>query len=354
MSIIARNINIPAFLKIENGCLPHIRRILELHHFHFEKPLIISESHILSLGGNDVVNAFNQPGIYLYRDNSIAEAKLIAREVHEKDNDVVISIGGGRVLDLGKYAATKAQMNYISIPTNPSNDSICSPVAVLKNDEGMTESLPVHMPIGILVDPRMLKSVPEEYIRAGIGDLFAKFSSIADWRLADTMGKDRIDDFAASMAYSAAELLFQTCRERIIDIHDDHFLTTLMHGLILSGIAMSIAGNSRPCSGAEHKISHAIDMLYPGISQHGLQVAVGTLFTTYLRNESIDTLLSCMRALKLPCVFEELGLSEDQAVKVLLNAPKTRERYTILEQLNLDEAQARTYIHNYEHSIAQR
>lgn len=354
MSIIARNINIPAFLKIENGCLPHIRRILELHHFHFEKPLIISEPHILSLGGNDVVNAFTQPGLYLYRDNSIAEAKNIAKEVQAKDNDVIISIGGGRVLDLGKYAATKAQINYISIPTNPSNDAICSPVAVLKNDEGMTESLPVHMPIGILVDPHMLKSVPEEFIRAGIGDLFAKFSSIADWKLADTVGKDHVDDFAASMAYSAAELLFQTCRGQQIDIHNDHFLTTLMHGLILSGIAMSIAGNSRPCSGAEHKISHAIDMLYPGVSQHGLQVGVGTLFATYLRKESFDSLLECMRSLKLPCSFTDLGLSEDQAVEVLLNAPKTRERYTILEQLNLNAAQARSYIQSYERTITQR
>lgn len=124
-----------------------------------------------------------------------------------------------------------------------------------------------------------------------------------------------------------------------------------MHGLILSGIAMSIAGSSRPCSGAEHKISHAIDMLYPGTSQHGLQVALGTLLAGFMRKEPLEKLLTFARRLNLPTSYRDLGLSEEQFVQCLLNAPRTRERYTVLEAMKLDASSALSLIRNYEHAI---
>lgn len=352
MSAILRNIQIPLFIKIEKGCLQSIRKILDEQYVHFTKPLIISEPHILELGGNDAVNAFGQPATVLFKENSVAEGKRIAQEIRDKGNDLVISIGGGRVLDLGKYAATRAQVNYISIPTSPSNDALCSPVSVLKND-GLTESLNVNMPIGILVDTNMLIHAPETHIRAGVGDLLAKFSSIADWKLAYHSGKDRLDDFAASIALSGAQLIFESFNCSRVELKDPAFLEKLVNGLILAGIAMNIAGSSRPCSGAEHKISHAIDALYPNTSLHGLQVAFGTLFAMCMRKENIGPFIGAYKAIGLPMTHQELGLTDEQMVQVLLKAPQTRERYTILEQLNLNEKTASQLIQQYNEHIKQ-
>jgi glycerol-1-phosphate dehydrogenase [NAD(P)+] len=307
----------------------------------------------LELGGNAAVNAFEQPATVLFKENSFAEGNRIAEEIRAKGNDLVVSIGGGRVLDLGKYVATRAQVNYISIPTSPSNDALCSPVAVLKNADGLTESVGVNMPIGVLVDTNMLRNAPETHIRAGVGDLLSKFSAIADWKLAYHTGKDRMDDFAASIALSGAQLMFESLDGKQVDLHDPKFLEKLVNGLILAGIAMNIAGSSRPCSGAEHKISHAIDALYPNTSLHGLQVAFGTLFAMFMRGENSDALIPTFKLIGLPITYQELGLTDEQFVQVLLKAPVTRERYTIFEKLHLDATQASQLIQQYNEHISQ-
>lgn len=348
MSVILRNIQIPLFIKIETGIFKHIRTILDENHLHFKKPLVLTSEHMLDIGGKDIVHELNDCAIRLVSDNSLQEAEKIANELREKNNDVVISIGGGRIVDVGKYAATKARINYISIPTSPSNDGLCSPVAVLKNESGMTESINVQMPIGILVDTSIMQSVPLSNIRAGIGDLLSNRSAIADWKIAHEDGKEQIDDFAASIASSAAELIYETCFQKNVDIQGTAFLDRLTHGLILSGIAMNIAGSSRPCSGSEHKISHAIDSLYPDTALHGIQVAFGTLMSTVLRGQSIDHLLDFYRSVGLPTTLQELGLTKEQFVQVLEHAPKTREqRYTILEKRNLSTEEIEKYIEEF-------
>lgn len=345
MATIHRTIQIPLFIKIEPGALERLRQVFDEHHLNFQKPLVLSEERLLELGGNDAVNALGDPATVLFQENSIAEGDRLAEEIRGKGNDVLVSIGGGRVIDLGKYAATKAQINYISIPTTPSNDGICSPVAVLADEEGRSSSLGVQMPMGVLVDTAMLTSAPMDNIKAGIGDLVSNFSAIEDWKLAYEDGKEPMDDFAASMAYSSAQLIFETCRGQQIDLRSEAFLEKLVHGLILAGISMSISGNSRPCSGSEHEISHAIDRLYPGSSLHGLQVSYATLVAAFLRGEEIDGYIDFFHAVGLPATYEALGLTENQFVTALLEAPDTRPgRYTILEKLELDEAAARERI----------
>lgn len=352
MSVILRNIQIPLFIKVQTGCLAHIRKILDEHHLYFQKPLILSHAHILELGGNEALTGFINPATILIEDNSMAEANRIAQEAKDKKNDLIISIGGGRVLDVGKYVATKARLNYISIPTSPSNDGICSPVAVLKNEQGVTESLPVNMPVGVLVDSTLLKTVPQENILAGVGDLISNFSAIADWQLAYEAQKEKMDDFAASIALSAAQLIYEMCREKTVDIQSKDFLEKLIHGLILSGIAMNIAGSSRPCSGSEHKISHAIDLLYPGSSLHGLQVAFSTLLAGVMRNEDISPLVRWYKQIGLPVLAKEIRIDDEQLVNALLHASDTRpERFTILEKNPLTRVSAQALINQY-HAIS--
>ena len=278
MSVIFRNLQAPLFIKIEKNILKDVRNILQAEHLQFERPLIISSKRILEVGGNEVMQGFSEEAVQLVEDNTQAQAQEIIREAKEKNNDLIIAVGGGKVLDTGKYVGTKANLNYVSVPTSPSHDGIASPVAVLKNEEGIAESLGVNMPMGILVDLEIIKKAPLSNIQAGTGDLLSNFSALADWRLAHQDLGEKIDDFAASLAYSSADLIYGNFgQEMKIDLTSEKFLKTLVNGLVLSGIAMNIARSSRPCSGAEHEISHALDKLYPGTAMHGQQVALGTL-----------------------------------------------------------------------------
>ncbi|MBU1963516.1 iron-containing alcohol dehydrogenase family protein [Patescibacteria group bacterium] len=334
MSVISRNIPAPLFIKIESGAFRKLKKVLKENHIEFDKPLIISERKVLELGGNEIVRSFGEPGIHLAKDNSISEGDEIGISLRQNNNDVVICIGGGRILDLGKYAATKAKLNYISIPTSPSNDGLASPVAVLKNSIGLTESLGVNMPMGILVDLDMMKSAPIDNIKAGTGDLLSNFSALEDWKLAYDENKEGMDDFAASLAYSAADLMygkFAGCQK--VELDEEKFLKTLVNGLILSGIAMNIAGSSRPCSGAEHEISHAIDKLFPGRSMHGLQVSLGILIAEKLRKKDFENYNKFFELIGLPTRAEDIGLTDDELMQALELAPNTRpDRFTILEK----------------------
>ena len=126
---------------------------------------------------------------------------------------------------------------------------------------------------------------------------------------------------------------------------DAGFHRTLADALVLSGMSMINAGTSRPASGAEHEISHAIDELYDGRALHGAQVAFGCIVSVALYGEDTDAFRKRLRRLGLPDRPETLGLSTEEMVKILLAAPDTRPgRFTILEDAALDEDSARTLV----------
>jgi glycerol-1-phosphate dehydrogenase [NAD(P)+] len=114
----------------------------------------------------------------------------------------------------------------------------------------------------------------------------------------------------------------------------------------MSGMAMSFAGSSRPSSGGDHEILHAIDQLYPGTANHGELAGIGTVFCYHLRTtflgqgaQRLEEITGCLRRHGLPLTPGDVGLTEEQFVKAAMHAPRTRPgRYTILEHLDLDES----------------
>jgi glycerol-1-phosphate dehydrogenase [NAD(P)+] len=149
------------------------------------------------------------------------------------------------------------------------------------------------------------------------------------------------------MARTAAEALLY----RPDGIGDDGFLTVLAEALVLSGMAMSVAGTSRPSSGACHEISHAIDMLHPDLAcQHGEQVGIGAAVAWHLRGDAGSTarLVGVLRRHGLPTLPADLGLDLTDFAGVVAYAPRTRPgRYTIIEHLDLDEKAIRDAIADY-------
>jgi len=172
--------------------------------------------------------------------------------------------------------------------------------------------------------------------RSGIGDVISNLGAIADWRLAAQERLEPVDGLAVMFAQTAAKAILH----RTDGIEDEDFLVALAEALVLSGLAMTTAGSSRPCSGADHEILHAIDHLYPGTARHGELAGAATLFTSFLRGDgamgaAVD---ACLTRHALPRLPGDLGLSEAQFVQAVLAAPGTRpDRFTVLEHLALDE-----------------
>jgi len=255
--------------------------------------------------------------------------------------DAVVGIGGGRTIDVAKYAASLSGLPMVAVATSLAHDGIASPVASLEDDAaGRKSSYGVQMPFAVVVDLDYVRRSEPAMRRSGIGDTVSNLSAIADWRLAERERGEAVDGVAVTFARVAATSIIH----RDDGIDDDPFLIALAESLVLSGLAMATAGSSRPCSGGDHEILHAIDHLFPGTAHHGELAGAASLFTSFLRGDEglAQGIDACLRRHALPRTPADLGLSEDQFAAAVVAAPGTRpDRFTILEHRALDEAGAR-------------
>ena len=265
---------------------------------------------------------------------SLREALLMAYYIINKDFNVVVAMGGGKVLDVGKYSASMSKNTFVSIPTSISHDGVASPIAVLKFDGGGVRSLSCKIPEYILMDLDVIKSAPRQLITSGLGDLVSNITALRDWKKASDLGKEVMDDFAYIISGTAVRAIFQY---KGYSLSDDKFLTQLAESIVLSGLAMNITGNSHPSSGAEHLISHGIDAIGKGVS-HGIQVAVATLLVEHLYGGDVEAIRDYLKSFGMPTTFTELGVSFEEYLQVMKIARGTREgRYTILDEISLDD-----------------
>jgi glycerol-1-phosphate dehydrogenase [NAD(P)+] len=287
--------------------------------------------------------------VSLVEGGTLDGAQRFAASVRSGFYDAVVGIGGGRTLDAAKYAASVAGLPMVAVATSLAHDGLASPVASLHH-EGGKASYGVHIPLAVVVDLDYVRRCPTDQLRSGIGDALSNLNALADWDLAGEVRGEPTDGLAATMARTAAESLLH----RSDELESDEFLTTLAHALVLGGLAMAIAGSSRPCSGACHEIAHAIDALYPGTASHGALVAVGALFASFLRDDpTLGPVEACLRRYGVPRLPDDLGLTREQFVKAVAYAPATRpERYTILEHLGLDEAQIAARVNAFMAALA--
>ncbi|MFD9222611.1 iron-containing alcohol dehydrogenase family protein [Streptomyces sp. NPDC060064] len=288
---------------------------------------------------------------YAVADGTIDSAVKLADDIKGKRYDAVVGLGGGKIIDVAKYAAARVGLPMVAVATNLAHDGLCSPVATLDNDNGRG-SYGVPTPIAVVIDLDVVRDAPVRYVRSGIGDAISNISCVADWELSHRLTGESIDGLAAAMARQAGEAVLRHPG----GIGDDAFLTVLAEGLVLTGISMSVAGDSRPASGACHEINHAFDLLYPKRSAlHGEQVGLGAAFAMHLRGAHDDAGLfaEVLRRHGLPVLPEEIGFSTDEFVKAVEYAPQTRPgRFTILEHLDLTTDQIRDAYADYAKTIS--
>jgi len=328
-----RTIEIPRLMHVGPDCLTDLAELLA--DFDTNRVCVGSGDGPSLAFAEDVVRGLDKAGVEVVHRSGLVgrldQAAELAARVIKEDVSLLVAVGGGRVIDTVKLAAARTGTDFVSAPTTISHDGISSPVASLVPKGGHRRSYAATMPAAIVVDLAVISSAPPRTLRAGAGDLVSNLTALLDWRLADRRGEDTFDAFAAMIAESAALPLLQ-----LEDLSDPASHELLAKGLLLSGLAMAAAGTSRPCSGAEHLISHSLDALLGDASaMHGEQVALGTLFSAAAHETPLLGSLSRLyERIGLPRRPADLDISREDLERAIEAAPATRsERYTILTEI---------------------
>ncbi len=336
MPLLARMIASPLTVDVRRGAIAGLAGLLEGGGISSGGRVAI----LVGPGQGQEIGAILQPtlrqaDILSVESASIDAARDLALELKQSSYDAVVGVGGGRTLDVAKYTASLVGLPMVAVATNLAHDGIASPVASLEHG-GRKGSYGVHIPLAVFVDLDYVRKGPQRHVRSGIGDAVSNLSALSDWELAHEHRGEPVDGIAAALARVAAESLVH----RTDSIDSDQFLTTLAESLVISGLAMATAGSSRPCSGGDHEILHAIDSLYPGTANHGELAGLSALFCAFLREDTAQfaVLDACLTRHGLPRVPEDVELTREQFVAAVAFAPTTRpDRYTILEHLDLSE-----------------
>jgi glycerol-1-phosphate dehydrogenase [NAD(P)+] len=328
-------IDLPNFFEVGEHKTADIYGLLTEHGLKFKHVLFLGDHKTFLIGGGPIAHSLENGKVKMIRHLVSTSDEKNVHQVNqfiiEHKIDLVLGFGGGKVIDVAKLAAGMCSCRFISIPTILSNDGISSPIAVIKDSKKIPVSHLTKAPYGVIVDISIIKRAPSRHIRAGVGDLISNLSAVFDARLAAKKKIEKINPTALQLAEAGALNLLESM-ENALKCND--FLLMLTRGLIKSGFAMCIVGSSRPASGSEHKISHAIDHLYsPRKTLHGEQTGVAALFTMALqKNEHFEEVRALYEHIGFPTKVRKLYLNKDQFVKAVLNATNIRpDRYTILE-----------------------
>lgn len=324
----------PAIIKTGDNILGSIDTLLKSAHLYFPNKILVTQKYLWDIYKEALIsNEFSK--IIFVKGGTIDEADSLIEKLKDKDA-IVLAFGGGSVLDIVKYCASKSDVPYITVPSTLSNDAVYSCVARLTVN-GKKRSYGVQPPIGIIVDLKIISKSPRKLLLAGVADIVSNLSALEDWKLAYKYNKEPINELAFMLSKESVMPLLRYRGEDIVTSYD--FLFDLTNAIVTSGLAMIIAGNTRVSSGAEHLISHAIDEYFPEKSTiHGLQVGWAHLLIEkyYRKNDSMYLELDeFFDSIGLKKTFEEcIPWKEEEFAELIPYAKKIRNRYTIFNLLD--------------------
>ncbi|WP_188433122.1 iron-containing alcohol dehydrogenase family protein [Kroppenstedtia guangzhouensis] len=333
-------VRIPVQLIIEHKAIPHLYKTQVYEWIKNQKVALVSGSGKTRAVTHEIMEVISGQAsriqVMSCENNTLDTINELERLVLEDPPDIIFGVGGGKALDVSKVVGTRSNVPVVLFPTAISSDAICSPVAVIKMLNKST-SIGVKMPQGVVIDLDLLASSPPRLMSAGIGDLLSNKSALFDWRLAHNAGEEEMNTFANLMANNAVDSFLNLVNRS--GVNSSRLIKGAAESLIMSGIAMSIAGSSRPCSGSEHLISHALDYHCGGKALHGEQVALGVLVSEYLqgKREQVEKLAPVYEKLGLPAHYEDLGYTREEMHRAIRKAPSMRNRYTILNEFELTD-----------------
>lgn len=283
------------FIEVGKNALDNLPGIVEKGGFH--RILLVSDLNTVPLAVPKIAEMlfYYAPRIFTFQTAQLTpdEAAVDALMAQAEQMDLIIAVGSGTINDLSRYVSFTLGIPYIIVCSAPSMDGYASGVSALIVD-GFKKTVETAVPYAIIGDLSILKTAPLPMIQAGFGDLAGKYSCLMDWKMSALFHGEYYCDMVAAMTLESVEKASASLDA--IAKQEDSGIENLYNSLILSGVAMSYVGNSRPASGAEHHISHYWEMAFLAEKRepvlHGIKVGIATLailkLYAYLQEEIID------------------------------------------------------------------
>lgn len=305
------------------------------------RALILADETTYKIAGKkceEVLKRRHGTVVELIDDASEIEVERITASC--EDIDFIVGIGGGKVIDVAKLASKKRSIEFLSIPTAASHDGMASSRASIKGRDGSV-SIEAHAPLGVLADTKIIKNSPLRLYASGCGDILSKFTATLDWELANKVKGEGISEYSIALSRMTAKIIMDS--SSVVAKRTEEGVRKVVKALISSGVAMSIAGTSRPGSGSEHKFSHTLDILSPNSGLHGEQCGIGSIMMMHMHGGDWETIRDVLKEIGAPTTAAELGFDAETIVDALIKAREIRpQRYTILEHIPLDKRSAQS------------
>lgn len=283
---------------IDSGALKSLPEILNRPEYADKKSLImICDENTYKAAGKQVEELIPElKKIVLNPDNLHADEHGVEAVKKGLDQigipDLMIAVGSGTIHDITRYHAYEMKIPFFSIPTAASVDGFVSTVAAM-TWHGFKKSFTAVSPVVVIADTDIFKKAPLRLTASGVSDLLGKYTALADWKITHLLTGEYICEKICQMEYKALDSL--TASLDGLTTGDTKAYEDLMYGLLLSGLAMQMTGNSRPASGAEHHMSHLWEMevLNDYIDfYHGEKVGVGLVLASKIYHKAAERMLS--------------------------------------------------------------
>ena len=276
---------------VEKGAISHLAELTA----DYNKILVVADDNTYGAAGKQTENAlagkeitrviFDGATVLIPDEQAISQV-----EKQIQGQELIVGIGSGVIQDLCKYVSFINKIPYMVVATAPSMDGYASSGAamILK---GMKETVPAGLPKAIVADTEVLRNAPMEMIKAGFGDIIGKYSALNDWELAREVNGEYFCRYIYDTTYEMIDKTLKTAKGLLE--RDEESVRAVTEALMVVGIMMSFATNSRPASGSEHHLSHFFEIT--GIVKnepyfpHGIDVFYSTYVTAQIR-ETLCTL----------------------------------------------------------------
>ncbi len=305
-----------------------------------KKISLISGIHVKKILKDEIEKSLKLKKIkfvwHMSKNNQISALNQIQKDVKKDCSDIVAGIGGGRSVDTAKMVSFNLDIPFVSVPTAASHDGMASPFVSVKSDK--PHSIVASAPLGVFVDIDVIKKAPAKLLASGCGDLIANIIAVKDWQLGHEKTGEYYGMYSADLAMMSAKIIMENSRmysKKGLDAR------VIVEALISAGVASCIAGSSRPCSGAEHLFSHALDKIAPGKGLHGEKCGIGSIMIAKLQGQDWKKIVKTLKEVGAPTTAKQIGVKEDEVIHALMMAQELRpERYTILKEIEMTERKA--------------
>lgn len=285
-------------VEISSGAVEKIPYFMEK--YGHKRAFIVCDCNTVKVCGNAVKNVLDKAGLenslFVFSAEDLVPDEAALGELmvaFDKDADLIIAVGTGTINDSCKFVSYQMKRDYFVVATAPSMDGFASTGAPLITNHLKT-TYEAHTPQVIIGDLDVLCKAPMNMITAGLGDILGKYTCLTDWKISRIINEEYYCETIVEMVEVSLKKVIDNIE--LVKTRDPKVIQSIMEALILTGIAMSFVGNSRPASGSEHHISHYWEMkfLFEGRKPvlHGTKVGIGTVAITYLysvlKNMDID------------------------------------------------------------------